>query len=93
MNVTSPTDLALLAAAVNEKIVVLDAAAGRLAAERERLAFVGDTEAETIGLLIRSAYARLARQIEQALDVPFVDQDEAVRMLFAEGSVVVGVRS
>ena len=92
MQITSPTDLSLLAAAVNDKIGALDAGAAFLAEERQRLGAEADIEVEAVTAIMRTAYVRLARQIEQALDVPFVDQDEAVRMLFAEGTVVVGIR-
>lgn len=91
MTIDSPTDLSLLAAAVNDKIAALDATTQRLASERDRLG-LGDPEDAAIAVVVRTAYARLARRLEQALDVPFMDQDEAVRVLFAEGSIVVGVR-
>lgn len=88
----SPTELSFIATALNDKIAALDAVGDRLFAERERLGG-GDIEAETIGFLVRAEYARIVRRVEQRLDEPFVDQDEAIRMLFGDGAVAVGVRS
>lgn len=88
----TPTEVALVAAAVADKIAALDAGTARFEAEADRLGVSLDAEAATVVGLIRAAYDRIARRCAQQLDVPFVDQDEAVRMLFAEGTVVIGIR-
>jgi len=86
MNVNlSPTDLTLLAVAVNEKIARLDEHRVALGIERER---VGGTvnDGEEVNLVIRTTYASIVRRIEQALDVPYMDEDTA-RVLIAAGVI------
>lgn len=93
MNVElSPTEMALVAAALNQKVRELDEAQAHIDSERERLGGLGiDVEVDTTGVLIRSMYANLVRRLEQRLDVPFMDSDEARAMLIGDGVVVVAV--
>lgn len=86
MNINlSPTDLTLLAVAVNEKIARLDEQRVALGIERER---VGGAvkDGEEVNLIIRTTYATIVRRIEQALDVPFMD-DETASVLIAAGLI------
>lgn len=90
MNVElSPTEMALVAAAVNQKVRELDEAQAHIDSERQRLGVTGDVD--TTGLLIRGMYANLVRRLEQRLDVPFMDSEEARAMLIGAGVVVVAV--
>jgi hypothetical protein len=91
MNVNlSPTELTLVAAAVNEKIAWLDASIARLRAQADEAdAWSMLYEAEDANRIMRAHYAAIIRRIEQALDVPFMDQDEALAILIANGEVTV----
>ena len=85
----TPTEMALVAAALNQKVRELDEAQAHIDSERARLG-VRD-EVDTTGLLIRGMYANLVRRLEQKLDVPFMDSEEARAMLIGDGVVVVSV--
>ena len=72
----TPVELTLLAAAVNDKIAWLDTSIARLRAENaEAWSLLND--AEDTNRIMRLHYAAIVRRIEQALDVPFVDDDAA----------------
>jgi len=86
----SPTELTLVAAAVNEKIAWLDASIARLRAQADEAdAWSMLYEAEDANRIMRLHYAAIIRRIEQALDVPFMDQDEALAILIGNGEVTV----
>lgn len=86
----SPTELTLVAAAVNDKIKWLDESIARLRAQADEAdAWSLLFEAEDANRIMRMHYAAIVRRIEQELDVPFIDEAEAARILLDHGTVVV----
>lgn len=80
----TPTELSLLAAAVNEKIAWLDESMARLREQADEAdAFTMLVDAQDVNRLMRAVYGSMVRRIEQALDVPFVDHEAALEALLA----------
>jgi hypothetical protein len=88
MNVNlTPTEASLLAAVVNEKIEWLDQSIERLKAQADEAdGWALVYEAQDANRLMRSVYAGIVRRLEQILDVPFMDEDEALAVLIGRAS-------
>ena len=82
----TPTELVYLGVALNDRIEGMDQVLAKIRRHRDELGAPPSEDEETV-LLARSIHVTIARKIEQALDLPWVSEEDLAERRYVEDYV------